>query len=318
MKPEVKTFLEDLWRGGKASYWWTAQDRASHWFKLDAVWRQEPNRQTNDIYFGVNPCRFVPAQPRFKRTKLSTIQCISTVYCDIDGVDDLAQVTFPLQPSYVVASGGGYHCYWLLDRPFIIGRSEDRLNEAKHIQREWVRKIPEADQGVCCLTRILRLPQTINHKYQPGREVVLHTANREARYTVGQLDIPDKPEPRRYAPVELPTPMQCSDEAQRLTQHIYDTISHSPPGQRNYDCYRMAFLAGRLVGGAYVDEQQMEKTLIAAAEANGVFQDRPQDTARTLKRGVDEGKREPYVIVKEEKVDVQSLIRVLQAYERKA
>lgn len=316
---EITTqFLDDLWRGGKASYWWTAQDSKSHWFRFDGPRRELPNKRNYDVYFGVNPCRFVPAQPRFKRTKLSTIQCISSVYCDIDGIDDIASVTFPLPPSYIVASGGGYHCYWLLDKPFIVGRSEERLREAKHIQRSWVRRIPQADQGVCCLTRILRLPDTLNHKYKPAREVYLHTTNRQARYTIDELGLPPMTEPKRYVPVERPNPVHAGNETQRLMQHIHDTIAHSSPGQRNYDCYRMAYLAGRLVGGGYVSGIDAEKTLMAAAQANGVMTDRPKDTARTMKRGMDEGIADPYVIVRQQaklNVDVGALIDALQKYE---
>lgn len=315
---ETKQFLKDLWRGGKASYWWSAQDSQSRWFKIDEPWRILPDRRYNDTYFGVNPCKFIPAKPRFKRTKLTTIQCISAVYCDIDGVDNLDAVDLPLPPSYIVGSGGGFHCYWLLDKPFIIGNSESRLTQAKHIQRQWVRKIPEADQGVCCLTRILRLPGTLNHKYKPEREVSLLTNNRDARYTIAELDIPEMVEPKRYTPVERPTPMQAGDEAQRLMQHVHDTIAYSPHGQRNYDCFRMAYLAGRLVGGGYIDGGQAELALISAAQANGVMAEREQDTARTLKRAMNEGIKEPYVIVKEAKMDVSSLIQLLQDYEKGA
>ena len=313
---EYQEFLNNLWRNGTAAYWWTAQDSKSRWFKVEGNRRVLPDKDTHDIYFGVHPCRFVPAKPSYKRAKLTTVECINAVYCDIDGVDDISSVNFPLKPSYIVASGGGFHCYWLLNRTLPIGRSEERLAQAKHIQRSWVRKIPEADQGVCCLTRILRLPGTYNHKYTPKREVFLQCNRPQLRYDLSQLDIPPQPEPKRYVPVERPKALDCSDEAQRLVQHIHDTIAFSAAGQRNYDCYRMAYLAGRLVGGSYVSGTDMEATLIAAAEANGVMVDRPQDTARTLKRGMDEGAKDPYVIVKEKKLDVSSLIKLLQNYER--
>src|SRR5512139_3942481 len=48
---------------------------------------------------------------------------IPAVWCDIDFKDapkeeaDKRLWEFPLRPSLVVNSGGGYHCYWILKEP---------------------------------------------------------------------------------------------------------------------------------------------------------------------------------------------------------
>ncbi len=73
---------------------------------------------------------------------------------------------FPFKPTIVVNSGGGYHLYWLLEKPVDLKRSEDvrKVND-------WIR-LELGKLGDCKLDnigdipRILRLPDTINHKYE--------------------------------------------------------------------------------------------------------------------------------------------------------
>ena len=82
-------------------------------------------------------------------------------------------------PSVIVASGGGYNCYWLLDEALAIRTDEHDPNNhitsyAADIQKRWVHMDPRADQGVNDPRRILRPVGTFNNKelYGPKFPVV--------------------------------------------------------------------------------------------------------------------------------------------------
>jgi len=67
------------------------------------------------------------------------------------------------QPSVVVYSGGGYNCYWLLDKTFFIKTEEDRKH-IQSIQKQWVAMDPASDQKVNDLRRIFRPVGSMNYK----------------------------------------------------------------------------------------------------------------------------------------------------------
>jgi hypothetical protein len=89
------------------------------------------------------------------------------VDCDLKDRPDARELlaTFRPAPHLVVASGGGFHAYWLLDEP---------------LAADWVpianRRLAFAlggDLAATDATRILRPPGTRNLKYQPPRLVEL-------------------------------------------------------------------------------------------------------------------------------------------------
>lgn len=79
--------------------------------------------------------------------------------------------TLPKAPSVVVDSGGGFHCYWLLDETFIVTTEADRQHLAE-LQSRWVQAVG-GDQGAKDLARVLRVPGTLNSKpsYNPPKSV---------------------------------------------------------------------------------------------------------------------------------------------------
>ena len=74
---------------------------------------------------------------------------------------------FPLKPSTIVHSGGGLHCYWTLGAPMDL---QTQAAECKRLLRAIARAIG-ADLTAAEPARVLRVPQTFNHKYDPPREV---------------------------------------------------------------------------------------------------------------------------------------------------
>lgn len=76
---------------------------------------------------------------------------------------------FPLRTSFLVNSGGGFHAYWLLENPFDLQR---HAKEFKALLRQTARALG-ADLASSEPARILRVPGTLNYKYNPPREVRL-------------------------------------------------------------------------------------------------------------------------------------------------
>ncbi len=66
-------------------------------------------------------------------------------------------------PSVILDSGGGYHCYWLLNEPVPV--DEANRTELQSIQHSWVEMV-NGDLAASDLRRVLRLPGSVNMK--PG------------------------------------------------------------------------------------------------------------------------------------------------------
>lgn len=74
-------------------------------------------------------------------------------------------------PSLIIETGGGYHLYWALRKPVSVATAEQR--EAAKILLRDLAKAVGGDLSAAEPARILRLPGTLNHKYDPPRPVQL-------------------------------------------------------------------------------------------------------------------------------------------------
>lgn len=114
-----------------------------------------------DAFFGVNP--------RKKGTQLfgrnEDVSRINVLVADIDRVSDVREAAAPyaIEPTAVVASGGGFHLYWLLD--------ESTSND--DTTGQWRRAFTHlgTSDAVHDAARILRIPESDNSKYTPRRKV---------------------------------------------------------------------------------------------------------------------------------------------------
>ncbi|MSO29796.1 MAG: hypothetical protein EXQ48_02485 [Acidobacteria bacterium] len=91
---------------------------------------------------------------------------------------------FVSPPSCVIASGGGLHAYWLLKEP------ADVQTEAVAL-RQTLRALAytlDGDLVAAECARILRLPGSTNHKYDPPRSVTVAAFNPSRRYDLSEFD----------------------------------------------------------------------------------------------------------------------------------
>lgn len=103
---------------------------------------------------------------------------------------------FPLKPSIMVETGGGYHLYWALRKPSTkeeIPRIEDYLDR---LAAFW-----GGDQGATDASRILRVPETLNIKpeYNPPRAVAIKAQDPSLEYDLVDFDFLPAAESREGA-----------------------------------------------------------------------------------------------------------------------
>jgi replicative DNA helicase len=116
----------------------------------------------NNLYFGV-------ATRNGGGTKKHIVN-IPAVWCDVDFKDTPREIladrlkSFPFTPSIFVKSGGGVHLYWPLKEP--AGKGDIPMVE--DINRR-IAVTLGGDTNACDASRVLRIPGTLNRKYEPAR-----------------------------------------------------------------------------------------------------------------------------------------------------
>lgn len=132
------------------------------------------NRDTHDVYFGVAPRK----EGRGAQRDVTRIACLwldIDAKCFADGKRGCAAAldACPLSPSVVVNTGNGFHAYWLLRSAQPASEIGEDAKRGMRGLRAWfdsraaVQKLDPVDD----LSRILRVPSTLNHKNDPPRDV---------------------------------------------------------------------------------------------------------------------------------------------------
>ena len=186
----MSTFIELLSRKGAYGHYWLKQSRTTIWWNTSEP--LEPPKTREDIYLGVHPSRTKKSSSQ--RTLVSDIAAINCLYADIDGktfAEGKTEAanhikTLTLRPSVIIDSGGGYHCYWILEEPFTLD-SPLKEEVAKSLQERWVSFVG-GDPAVHDLARVLRVPETLNYKYDPPRHVRIVYENLRQLYRIQELE----------------------------------------------------------------------------------------------------------------------------------
>jgi hypothetical protein len=209
---DAARLIRYLQRGGTKSYYLTFDANGyarATWYDSDA---EPPAVPTGtNVYFGVSPCTAIPptnaagepAKPENVRGRKDYIAALNCLYAEFDAKDfgnsldeTLAHVhSLALQPSVIVASGGGYHCYWLLVEPFMLDTDAARAR-AVDVQACWVSFV-RGDKAAKDIARVLRFPGTLNYKYEPARPVAFVEQHYNRRYTLDALQAALPPVPPR-------------------------------------------------------------------------------------------------------------------------
>lgn len=175
-------------KGAAVACFWHGVTKASRWYEVTKGGKLP---QGVNWYFSVHGCCQIPPKnasgstnPEAIRTQSAYVSAMNCFFAEFDAKDfggkeqALAHVRdLPVTPSVIVDSGGGYHCYWLFNVTVDTGAPAVRdFMEMK--QAEWVLWMG-GDKGAKDLARVLRIPGTLNGKYEPARKVEVIDANWE-------------------------------------------------------------------------------------------------------------------------------------------
>lgn len=212
LTPEARALLDHLHRGGAYSFWWSTPTKRTEWFEV-GQYRPLPNGRSN-AYYGVHPVHSLPTHNSAGievgtvdpatgrpvslagvRSQTPLIAAINCLYAEFDvkqeafGGDwaalDAHVADLLPPPSAIVESGGGLHVYWLLAAPYLLDTPE-RRERAREAQADWVARVG-GDPGAKDLTRVLRVPGTLNHKYDPPRPVSFRHLDLRQLYVLDDL-----------------------------------------------------------------------------------------------------------------------------------
>ncbi len=207
--PDTKNLFTEILYGDKPAHsWiltWEAKTKKSAWFdtvkKLDA----HLAKHTKDIYVGIglspDPSKITYPNPEdnkkpiiYRRCPANQILGTAALYVEIDIKSDTHKETnlppdlnsalslvkdWGYDPSMVVHSGNGIHCYWVFKEPWIFD-SPDERQEAANLSKRLSETIKSKAtdnkwkmDSVFDLSRILRPPDTQNCKSEPPKAVRL-------------------------------------------------------------------------------------------------------------------------------------------------
>ena len=227
--------------------------------------------ETQNVYFGMGLIQGTPTG----RGKQEDIAGIAALWADVDFAgeahagkalpsdsSDLERLLaeLPLPPSLVVDSGHGRHLYWLLQEPWLFTDANDRAHAAR-VAKGWHEVVCNAAQrlgwsleNLGDLTRVLRLPATINRKAVIDlRPVSILDADWDRRFDINDFEnfLPQEtadPVPRRVAPVSTEFTVTLTPDAEPPSEKLVAAILESPTFRETWDRARSDLSDGSASG----------------------------------------------------------------------
>lgn len=182
----------------KGRSWWPV--------RLDSLWDivESASREKAAVYFGV-------AKRRDRRGDKKHCVSAGALWSDLDGkCFDPADVLHgkalafaelgkrlpeELQPSIVINSGGGLHCYWVLREPYTF--DDAAAVEAFEAQLRGLAAHLGGDPAVCDVAHVMRAPGSLNFKDAAGpRLATFVTQDTGRRYDLDDLPMLAPPKAR--------------------------------------------------------------------------------------------------------------------------
>ena len=296
----IKLF-EHLWRGGQWAMFWVNPGKTSYWFKTDAIPQAIKSDFSRNLYFGVNPCTAIPptnargeTKPNAEiRAQLPYIAALNCLFADFDSkteskLDALTRVRLLTPaPTVIIDSGGGYHCYWLIDNPLYL--SNDETHEyARNLQRRWVAFV-RADKGTADLCHVLRVPGTRNWKpdYAPSFPEVHVVRWLNMIYSLHQLTGVLPPEKKATY-----TQAQSTAGDEHALDVAAAMIRRAADGEKHLELLKAARLVGGYVAGGALSRADAYRELCKMIDSKtGVAS--KSAAYKTIEDGLDIGAAAP-------------------------
>lgn len=136
---------------------------------------------------------------------------------------------FPLKPTFVIDSGGGRYFLWMFKEP----ASRDEIQRAEGLLKRLASYF-NGDPQATDASRILRIPGSLNHKYQHTPQVIIKDFHPERQYSPDDFEI--------LPQLEATEKEHKSSLPEGWEEELLEGV---PEGERNNAITR---LAGRYVG----------------------------------------------------------------------
>ena len=253
---DTREFLRTL--SGKTGWmnYWSKPELPAIWWTAGNPPPRHPEYWMN-IFHSVNPRKTrLTGRRRGGNDDILNIGCLYSEHDQKDG-RTLADVqALDPTPSAIIASGGGWHCYWFANRVDVTDANRAELNDLQHA---WV-SYTKGDPGAPDISRVLRLPGSENCKYNPPRKVEILEFDPAQVYDIRELKalIPAVEEPQGGLVISTPNLSTRTDHSFRDAEYwLHRAYEMARPGNRN----RVGFwLACQLRDAGYRDSEA-EKTL---------------------------------------------------------
>ena len=184
IEPEARELLHNC--GGVGPGWmnfWGGPDLAPIWFPAGHPPTCYPE-YWQSVYFSLSPRKTrLPGKRRGGLAELLYLTCLFSELDEKDGRTWSDVETMDPQPSAIIRSGGGWHCYWFISPVWIDDTNREKLNQTQHA---WT-KLTRGDPGAPDISRVLRLPGSFNCKYNPPRKVEVILLDPSRRYDLREL-----------------------------------------------------------------------------------------------------------------------------------
>lgn len=241
-----------------------------------------------------------------KGGKKENLLALTAAFCDVDCGEKKPYTTkdeglaaikaFPLRPSLVNDSGGGFHCYWLFREPVSL------LKKTEIVKVEGINlglaQALKGDLGVRDGPRILRIPGTFNLKLADNpRPVKIVWCEPDRVYDLAELA---KYEDKTWAKGQgrrqdhqgagARPGGDYAAYAQKALADELAKLARTPEGGRNAQLNQSAFALGQLVGAGALDRGSVEAGLTGTAAVIGLGE---VEVRATIKSGLEGGMKEP-------------------------
>jgi len=208
---EIRTF-----KPATQNFFKSESEAANHAYQL--------LQQNIDVYFGINP-RIGDGGRK------ENISFVSAFHAEIDYgkighkkespsktyEEALNTIqSFNPEPTIVIHSGGGFHCYWVLSNPVKV--SDIGINILESINKALSQKLG-GDSGTHDISRVLRIPGTFNFKVSDNPRPVSMIDNNHRKYNYKDFE--------QFISVEVPADKlkQTNNAANQQSQTIVPSIS---------------------------------------------------------------------------------------------
>lgn len=273
LTPAAAAFISRMWRNGTIATLnkkgKTGAVNSSQWLTPERLTRVTL-LSVNDLYFSTGTATQIPptnaegktCDDRYKRIQNAYLASVNALYTEFDfkDFDDADTATehvskLPHQPSIIINSGGGLHCYWLLKATYCCS---DELSRER--LKTCISAFVTANGGDTAakdLARVLRVPDTLNTKYTPPRPVSFVRCNYTLEYQFDMLEAwalsqcPPPPAPPKRE--RVPTPTATGEITEQMRRWANDKLDENrqklrtePSGQRNRVARDVAYHTGTI------------------------------------------------------------------------